>query len=345
MNILLEKNKPLLIYGNPGCGKTYIALELLKDTILLRLDSLNLKNIKNINDYIIDKIKRKNITLMFKNSTNCRGLLIDDLHIFFKHDKNSFRDILNFFKNNQYYDNKIITTCDLSFLKNKYLKKCKLKSYHLKYEYNQYYKICFNIAKDKKFNNNLDELDKRIYESKYNFHKFINDNNINTISIRDNFDGFEECIKKLYNIKYNMKDIFRICHGDEKNIYLNMIENIIKDKNNNNIYKIYNFVDQFNKKDIFYKDYYLLNIPIYMMNKKVIINNNNNNIVYYNKYIVHDMISKKQKYDYNNYLFYIINNYVKYNKYYDILKKYDKHVIDYHKNIYEIINNIKVQFQ
>ena len=50
MNILLKKNIPLLIYGKPGCGKTHIALELLKDTILLRLDSINLKDIKNIKE-------------------------------------------------------------------------------------------------------------------------------------------------------------------------------------------------------------------------------------------------------------------------------------------------------
>ena len=28
-DIILQKNKPLLIYGNPGSGKTHLALELL----------------------------------------------------------------------------------------------------------------------------------------------------------------------------------------------------------------------------------------------------------------------------------------------------------------------------
>ena len=63
MNILLKKNKPLLIYGNPGSGKTHLALELLKDTILLRLDCLNLKDIKDIKKYIVDRIQKRNITL------------------------------------------------------------------------------------------------------------------------------------------------------------------------------------------------------------------------------------------------------------------------------------------
>ena len=36
---LNEYKKPLLIYGSPGCGKTHLALDLLKDTVLLRIDS------------------------------------------------------------------------------------------------------------------------------------------------------------------------------------------------------------------------------------------------------------------------------------------------------------------
>ena len=51
-DILLQKNKPLLIYGKSGSGKTHLALELLKDTILLRIDSIFLKDIKDIKTYL-----------------------------------------------------------------------------------------------------------------------------------------------------------------------------------------------------------------------------------------------------------------------------------------------------
>ena len=122
MNILLEKNKPLLIHGNPGSGKTHLALELLKDTILLHLDSINLKDIKNIKKYIVDRIQKRNITLMFVESKETRGLLIDDLHTFHKYDKNSYNGIIDFLKEKKYYNNKIIITCDMSFLNNKHLK-------------------------------------------------------------------------------------------------------------------------------------------------------------------------------------------------------------------------------
>lgn len=341
MNILLEKNKPLLLYGRPGCGKSYIALELLKNTILLRLDSINLKDIKNIKKYILDKIEKRNITLMFKKVNECRGLLIDDINIFHKYDKNSFNEIIDFIKNKKYYDNKIIITSDISFIKNKYLARCKLKSYHIKYSYHDYYKICLQISKNKKFNYNLDELDNKIYNSNYNFNKFISDNEMDNLSIRDNFDGIQGCTNMLLNKKYNINDIFRICYGDEKVILLNMIENIINSHDKKEIYKIYNFIDKFNKKDIFYKEYYLLNIPIYHINRYIKINNKE---IIYNKYIIYSMISSKNNINYDDYLYYLIDTYIKYNKYYNIINTYDNKLIIYHKNIYENLNNIKVKF-
>lgn len=341
MNILLEKNKPLLLYGHPGCGKTYIALELLKDTILLRLDSINLKDIKNIKKYILDKIEKRNITLMFKKVNECRGLLIDDINVFHKYDKNSFNAIIDFIKDKKYYDNKIIITSNISFIKNKYLVRCKLKSYHIKYSYHDYYKICLKISENKKFNLNLDELDNKIYNSKYNFHIFISDNKINIMSIRDNYDGIEEHTNKLFNQKYNINNIFRICYGDEKIILLNMIENIKNSCDKNKIYFVYNFVDLFNKKDIFYKEYYLLNIPIYMINGNIKYNNKE---IIYNKYIIHGMISNKNNINYDDYLYYLIDTYIKYNKYYNIINNYDNKLVLYHKQIYENLNNIKVKF-
>ena len=268
MNILLEKNKPLLIYGKPGTGKTHIALELLKDTILLHLDSLYLKDIKDIKKYIIDLIKKRNVTLMFQESKETRGLLIDDLNTFYKYDKNSFNGILNFLKTDIFYGNKIIIICDTSFLKNKYINKLKFKRFHLNYDYNTYYKICYHIAKNKKFNFSFDELDNKIYKSDYNFHEFISDSKYNNLTIRDNFDGVEEYTKKLCINKYNLNDIFRDCSGDEKIILLNMMENINNNNNINNI-NIHRFINNFNDKDIFLKEYELLNIPIFMIHKNI----------------------------------------------------------------------------
>tara|TARA_A100001015_G_scaffold321200_1_gene450726 strand:+ start:32 stop:1051 length:1020 start_codon:yes stop_codon:yes gene_type:complete len=339
MDILLKKNKPLLIYGNPGCGKTHLALELLKDTILLRIDSLNLKDIKDIKKYILDRIQKRNITLMFQEIKETRGLLIDDLHTYHKYDKNSFKGILDFIKDKNYYNNKIIITCDTSFLKNKYLKRINLKRFYLKLDYNEYYKTCLSIAKDKKYKYSFDELDGKIYESNYNFHKFKSDCSecVHNNSIRDNFDGIEESTSKMCKKKYDLNEIFRLCSGDEKIILLNMMENI----NDKNIYKIYNFINIFNDKDIFLKEYELLNIPICFINKYM----NHNHEIIYNRYIGRNMITHKNKKIYNEYLYYLIDTYVKHDKYKDIIELYDKSILKYHIEIYENINNIKVLFQ
>lgn len=339
MNILLEKNKPLLIYGKPGSGKTHLALELLKDTILLHLDTINLKDIKDIKKYIVDRIQKRNITLMFQEKKETRGLLIDDIHAFHKYDKNSFNGILDFLKMYKYYNNKIIITCDTSFLKNKCLKRINLKRIHLKYDYNEYYKNCLSIAKDKKYKYSLDELDCQIYKSDYNFHKFKSDcSNIVNNSIRDNFDGMEEITIKMCKKIYNLNDIFRLCSGDEKIILLNMMENNKSD----NIYKIHQFVDLFNNKDIFLKEYELLNIPISFINKYM--KHGNHNIIY-NKYISRNMITHKKYKVYNDYLYYLIDTYLKYDRYKNLIETYDKNILNYHIEIYENINNIKVSFQ
>lgn len=339
MNILLKKNKPLLIYGLPGSGKTHLALELLKDTVLLRLDSLNLKDIKNIKKYILDRIQKRNITLMFQESKETRGLLIDDLNTFHKYDKNSFNGIIDFLKENKYYNNKIIITCDKSFLNNKYLKRLTIEKIHLKYDYNEYYKICLRISEEKKYKYSLDELDSKIYESDYNFHKFKSDcSNIVNNSIRDNFDGIEECTKQLCKKRYSLNEIFRYCSGDEKIILLNMMENI----NDKNIYKIYDFINIFNNKDIFLKEYELLNIPISFINRCM---NYDNHKIIYNRYTSRNMITYKNNKVYDEYLYYLIDTYIKHDKYKDIILNYDKNIIKYHIELYEKFHNIKVSFQ
>ena len=340
MNILLEKNKPLLIYGNPGSGKTHLALELLKDTVLLHLDSINLKDIKDIKNYILDRIQKRNITLMFQESKETRGLLIDDLHTFHKYDKNSFNGILDFLKEKKYYNNKIILTCDTSLLNNKYLKRLTLEKIHLKYEYNEYYKICLGISKEKKYKYSLDELDSKIYKSYYNFHKFKSDCSecVYNVSIRDNFDGIEEITKKMCKKRYYLNSIFRYCSGDEKIILLNMMENI----NDKNIYKIYDFINIFNNKCIFLKEYELLNIPICYINKYM---NYDNHKIIYNKYTSRNMITFKNNKIYDEYLYYLIDTYVKHDKYKDIILNYEKSILKYHIEMYENVHNIKVLFQ
>lgn len=233
MNIILKKNKPLLIHGGPGIGKTYQSLELSKNMVITKIDSSMLKNIKN-KDFLTDIAKKRNITLMFNEIKENRCLLIDDLHIYQKHDKYLFKLIIEFIKNNKYYDTYIILICNDSLLKNKDILKIKnkLSYYHLKYSYSEYYKICLQILKREKINLLLDDIDKKIFFSNFNFNNFISECKINYNQYnsceKDKFYPIENITKNLIHNKYNIKELIRLCEGDEIIISYNLLENLSK---------------------------------------------------------------------------------------------------------------------
>ena len=234
INNFHNKKEPLLIYGNPGSGKSFFAMVLLKDTILMRIDSGFLKEIKDINEYITNTLKKRNVTLMFQEKNEQRSLLIDDIHVHYKYDKSAYKSIMNFFKGKQYYGSKIIITCNNSFIKNKDLVRLKMNKIEMKYNYSSYYKICLIIIKNKKIKLSSDDKDILIFKSQFNFHKLISELNIknkrintNTIFIdnKDNFDGIEECTNNLLMGKYTLNEIYRQFDSDEIIIGLNILEN------------------------------------------------------------------------------------------------------------------------
>ena len=203
--------QPLLIYGSPGSGKTTLALQLLKDTILLRIDTISLKNNKDIKEYITDALKKRNVTLMFSEKKETRGLLLDDIHIYYKYDKSSYKSMIEFIKDKKYYNSKIILTCDRTFLKNKELIRLKLNKFELKYTYSSYYKICSLILRNKNINISSKYKDELIYKSCNNFNRFISElklfNNENSIINADTFDSIEGLTHKLLTNKYSLTDI------------------------------------------------------------------------------------------------------------------------------------------
>ena len=66
-------NKPLFIYGSSGIGKTSLAKEILKDTMLTVIDSGNIRNSDNLYEFIVNIIQKKNITMMFQKQKKKRN--------------------------------------------------------------------------------------------------------------------------------------------------------------------------------------------------------------------------------------------------------------------------------
>tara|TARA_Y100001958_G_C21206011_1_gene532108 strand:- start:284 stop:1387 length:1104 start_codon:yes stop_codon:yes gene_type:complete len=359
-DIDIINNKPILLYGKPGCGKTFLSLELLKDTLLLNINVELLKQIKDIKSYINDKISKKNITLMF-NKEKKRGLLIDDIDLFSKYDKNSFKNLINFIKDNKFYNIKCVITCNNTFIKNKSLLKLKINKYEIKYQYFEYYRICKKIYEKKyKFNNlSSDNLDKYIYISNYNLNIFVNKlencSNFDMINNdkKDNYDQIEDITELLLKNKYKLYDSLRLCDGDEQIISLNLLENSLYYLNDDEIIKIYNY---YIISDIYYIDYikknefknYLMNLSIYVINNYINKYTVNRKIIY-NKYISKTMVNMiSLKYDkYDEEIIYLLNCYYNSNKlmYKEELLKLDVKELSYNIKKYEYFFNNKINLK
>tara|TARA_B110000971_G_scaffold220975_1_gene266319 strand:+ start:2420 stop:3550 length:1131 start_codon:yes stop_codon:yes gene_type:complete len=226
-------NKGLLIHGLPGSGKTFIGTMLLKDTIMLRIDTNSLKLIKNIKSYILDRLTKKSVTMMF-GSNKSRGVLIDDLHVFYKYDKIAFRSIIEFLKEGSFYGAKVIATCCNTFLKNKELAKLKTGYHEIINSKSVYYNKCLSIVKKRnKCGITHDKLMKLITNSNLNLNSFcselslIGNSNILLLQEKDTFDPIVKITENLLLQKYSIREIFRICENDEMIIGFNLLENYL----------------------------------------------------------------------------------------------------------------------
>lgn len=336
-DIFFKNNKSLLIYGLSGCGKSTLSSEILKNTIILRIDYYNIKNITDIHEYLYDKLGKKNITLMFSEKMKHRSLLIDDIHIINKYDKKIYKILIDFIKNNK-YKIKIIITCLDTFLKNKELCKLNILKYELKYNYNQYCKICYQIIKDNNLKLKNTEINKLIDKTKYNINIFKSEIYLLN-SLRINYDLDDILTYNIINNKIKLNELFNIIN-DKINISYNLLENnYITNKDIVKIYKYYIYSDLINshlmKNSIITSDYYILsiyNITIYFhkynKKRKNIIKNkyvckSMSNIVSYNKYNINFIY-----YEFILYLLYTID--ITHNKKYNdiILFFYNNYKIE-----------------
>jgi len=348
----LNKSKPLLIYGKPGIGKSHLADNLSDGMVVTKIDSSMLKTIKK-KDHINEIVKKRNVTLMFSEVKEKRCLLIDDIHIFQKYDRSFFKSIIDFIKGGKYYQTYIILTCNDSFLKNKEL--TKIKKYliynEIKYNYSEYYKICLKIVKQKHYNYSLDELDKKIYFSGYNFNSFKSLCEEDTSDIKDNYDPIEAVTNNLILKKYEMNELFRICEGDEILLSYNLLENLDKIIKYD-IKTYYNIYQSFVNSDIIEYDIVKndkeLSVKYMSITSIANINNRINmicNNIRMNLYISKSMVIANNKVINNLYFYiYLLDVISKYKdeKYKDIFILNDKKIIERIEKIYKIFYYVSI---
>lgn len=273
-----KDNKPLFIYGESGCGKSTLGKEILKKYQVNELNSFMIKKYKNIKEYILNTISKKNITLMFSEKKE-RGLIIDDLDVFQKLDKKSYKEIISFLKEKKYYSCKIVVIFNSNLFKKKEL-------YNL-----DYYKLYLKYSDD--------DIENIIGKNKYND---INNLHIlfsNTKNKLEN-DIFKDQIEIVKDILENKQSINKILGsnlGDENIFLLNLLENIYHIIPFNEITQIYERYLDYDLMELYSTKNHIWEIKAY--SKEIILRNIYDQSIYKNK-SCEEMI--RNKYNYNSYI-------------------------------------------
>ena len=359
-------NKPLFIYGSSGVGKTSLAKDILKDTALTIIDSSHIKKNENMYDFLLNIIQKRNITLMFRKKTN-RGLILDNLDVFCKHDKKNFKSILKLLETYQYYGTKIIVIFESKLLKNRSLQKINNVGLQLSYSKHIFYKIVNNLLIQRKSKSSFDNIHSLLIQSNYNLNSIQNIldyEDKKSIGPLDNFDSNELLFEKIITHKMNCSEILRYYSGEENIISLNLLENItdyiIDLSIINTIYQNYVTSDIFDIHSIMhhnneFKKYSCLlsiyNTHYYLKQSK--------NIQFksfiYNKYISRSLIqshSQKLNYTYTNQYKNVIYLYLfgfskKINQSFfcERLKKIDKKELDYYIKSFNYFYESKIKIK
>ena len=366
-------NKPLFIHGPSGVGKTSLARDILKNTTLTIIDSIHIKNNENMYNYISNIIQKRNITLMFRE-TKERGLIIDDLDVFFKHDKKNFKLILNLLETYNYYGAKIIVIFNSNISNNRMISKIDNISINLVHSNQNFFKITENILKENKKQYPFEKIFSLITKSKYNLHdiysliekenKKNNENNEINGLLKDNHDSVEDLYKKIIIEKIDCGEILRLYAMEENIISLNLLENIstyIFDlKKIVQIYRYFELSDIFDIQSIIHHNYEFKNysciFKIYNIHYHL---KSIQNVIYkppiYNKYISRSLISihlykMRNKYEcqYNSvielYLF-CISKRINTKTIIDKLKGFNRKEMDYYIKLFNYFYNFKIKLK
>ena len=220
------KEKPLIIYGLSGTGKTSLAKFILREFITIEINIGSCRSIKNLPEFLNQSLYKKSITMMFENEKS-KALLLDDLKHIQENDKKLFKQILDFSKKKIthpiiYIFNSISHKTVQSIYKHSF-------PIHIQFSDLQY------ISLIKKFYSKSDDT--------INYKELIQKSNYNLNNIQINLDFYQgktkeiqvfqkkedeifTFLKKIYDMK-DINDIYRVVINDYMVISLNILENCI----------------------------------------------------------------------------------------------------------------------
>lgn len=231
----LVQDKPLFIQGFDGCGKSYIARELLKDYHIITVGNEYIKSSSDIIEYLKSSLFKKDIFMMLSSSKQYKALLIDDIQLFSKYDKSILSKLETFVKLIDVTQNPVIFVCNEC--EDKYIKYMKNISYVIDIQFNfNYYK---EILKHTRItDSNLRDV---LHKTK----------NLNTLlstvknfenTSQDKVETSNKIISDNLLYTYSCSDMIRKCSSDYSIISLNLVENIptvCTTISNSQLYNIY----------------------------------------------------------------------------------------------------------
>ena len=219
------QDKPLILYGNSGIGKTFLANYILRDFIPITINIDFCKSSKVLEDYLKMSLYKKSITMMFDKKARKKALLFDDLKYIQTNDKNLFKQIVDFSKKkSNFHVIYIFQNINHKTVQSIY-KKCfpinlSLTNGQIKKILEKYYPVS---------NINLKEL---IKNSSNNFNTIkinIEFHKTNTKSIEKyekKYDDLFESIETIYHSK-TLNDYYRLSINDYIITSLHILENCI----------------------------------------------------------------------------------------------------------------------
>ena len=217
------KEKPLIIYGNSGVGKTSLAEYILKDFTNVIINVESCKNISSLKDHLDMSLYKKSITMMFTKKNVYKSILFDDLNYLQLNDKNLFKSILDFSKEKN-INHPVI------FIFNS------IKHKNIQILYKRCFPICISYT-EKQFidisnrfflNNETVDIKTLAKKSHYNFNSLkinldFKANVENVESYEESNNELEEYIKKMF--QKNTEMIIKSSYSDYNIIGLNILEN------------------------------------------------------------------------------------------------------------------------
>lgn len=216
-----KKDKPLCIIGYDGCGKSYLANELLKNYHIVSINSDHIKFSGNIISHITESLYKQDIFMMLSNDVKYKSLLVDDIPLFTKYDKSGLLKLYNLVKIIDTRKHPIIIVC------NKIVDKTITLLQNISYIIE--IKFTLSIYKSILIKNNITitkEIINYLLQSNKNIHTILSTIKNFKHSDKDNSYSLNTTIYNVLFKNHSIHELIRYCSSEYSILSLNIIENI-----------------------------------------------------------------------------------------------------------------------